>query len=99
MEIMPPRFQNRDYYKLGVYTVMSIVQGGCSLPYLSKPFFNYLLYGTYTGISTMVVPSDIPDFQLTCIVEKVQCYTGTVIDLKICRAGKMSGGGFYIKAY
>ena len=75
--------------------MMSIVQGGCGLPYLSKPFFNYLLYGTYTGISTMVAPSDIPDFQLRCIVEKVQCYTGTVIDLKICRAGKIRrGGGF-----
>ena len=71
--------------------MMSIVQGGCGLPYLSKPFFNYLLYGMYTGISTMVAPSDIPDFQLRCIVEKVQCYTGMVIDLKICRAGKIGG--------
>ena len=65
--------QNRDYYKLGVYTVMSIVQGGCGLPYLSKPFFNYLFYGTYTGISDLVTLSHIPDIQLRCIVEKVQC--------------------------
>lgn len=51
--------------------MMSIVQGGCGLPYLSRPFFNYIVSGTYTGISGIVPPSDIPDFHLRCIVEKV----------------------------
>ncbi len=51
--------------------MMSIVQGGCGLPYLSRAFFNYILQGTYTGISDLVTPREIPDFELRCIVEKV----------------------------
>ena len=59
---------------------MSIVQGGCGLPYLSRPFFDYILHGTYTGISDLVTPCDIPDQPLSqrsncCISRKcIRCH-------------------------
>ena len=65
-------FQNHDYFKLGMYTVMSVVQGGCGLPCLSRPFFNYLIEGEYTGISSHVQVTDIREPQLKFIVEKVR---------------------------
>lgn len=51
--------------------MLSVMQGGCGVPYLSRPFFNYIIVsGTLTGISDLVTPSSIPDFQLRCIIEK-----------------------------
>lgn len=58
--------------------MMSVMQGGCGVPYLSRPFFNYIVSGTLTGISDLVTPSSIPDFQMRCIVEKVHV-THTVL--------------------
>ena len=51
--------------------MISIMQGGYGIPYLSRPFFNYIVSGAYTGISDLVTPSSIPDFQLKFIIEKV----------------------------
>ena len=51
--------------------MISIVQGGCGIPYLSRPFFNYIVSVAYTGISDLVTPSSILDFQLRFIIEKV----------------------------
>ena len=47
---------------MGVYFVMS---GGCGLPFLARPVFDYLIGGQYKGISVPV--SEIPD----PIIEKV----------------------------
>ena len=52
--------------------MMSIVQGGCGLPCLSRPFFNYLVDGKYTGVSEYVQSKDLLDMpQLQFIIEKV----------------------------
>jgi len=45
---------------MGVYTVMSILQGDCRLPILAKPVFDYLSgVGEYTGID--VNECEVPD--------------------------------------
>ena len=69
--------------------MMSIVQGGCGLPYLSRPYFDYILHGTYTGISDLVTPCDIPDYELRGIVEKV-CFMAFIYCYHLmsrCRMG------------
>ncbi|XP_065901724.1 uncharacterized protein [Dysidea avara] len=61
--------QNRDYYYMGVYTVMSILQGGCGVPIMAKPVFDYLSgIGECTGID--INESEIPDGLLKIIVRK-----------------------------
>ena len=54
---------------MGVYFVMSVMQGGCGLPFLARPIFDYLVRGQYKGISVPV--SQIPDPTLRFIIEKV----------------------------
>ena len=62
---------------MGMYTVMSITQGGCGLPCLSQPFFDYLLRGQYTGIIDRISPASIPIMDLRFTVEKVNnLYSG-----------------------
>ena len=55
---------------MGVYTVMSIAQGGCGLPFLAGPVFNYLIgSGECTGI--MVDDCEMPEGLLKLVVKKV----------------------------
>ena len=66
--------QANEYYKLGMYTVMSILQGGCGLPCLTEPFFKYLISGEYVGVSEYVKSGDLADMpRLQTIVNKVHC--------------------------
>ena len=39
------QLQNDEYYFLGVYFVMSVLQGGCGFPFLAEPLYNYLVHG------------------------------------------------------
>ena len=59
--------------------MMSVMQGGCGIPYLSRPFLNYIVSGTLTGISDLATSSSIPDFELRSIVEKVCHSVGCLI--------------------
>ncbi len=55
---------------------MSIVYGGCGLPCLSRPLFNHLTNGKYTGIFEYAKSSDLCDMaQLKFIVKKVSACT------------------------
>uniref|UniRef100_A0A1X7VJR7 HECT domain-containing protein n=1 Tax=Amphimedon queenslandica TaxID=400682 RepID=A0A1X7VJR7_AMPQE len=64
-----------EYYKLGMYTAMSILQGGCGLPFLPEPFYQYLISGQYVGVSEYVESEDLLDMpQLKTIVNKVHGY-------------------------
>ena len=36
---------------MGAYTVMSIAQGGCGLPFLATAVFRYYVYGECTGVT------------------------------------------------
>lgn len=60
--------QNDEFYNLGVYFVMSVIQGGCGFPFLARSF-DYVVQGHYKGINVPV--EDIPDGTLRFIVEKV----------------------------
>ena len=62
---------------------MLIIQGGRGLPYLCRPFFDYILHGTYTRISDLVTPRDISDYELRCIVEK-GCYMAFISYHRVC---------------
>ena len=61
--------QNNEYKYLGLYTVMSITQGGCGVPFLAPPVYDY--------ISTRKLPDirlhlkDIPDATLRFVLQKV----------------------------
>lgn len=63
------KFQARDLYYVGVYTAMSILQGGNGLPCLDECVYNYLCGGGSTGIS--VSPDRVPDQTLRFAMEKV----------------------------
>ena len=53
-----------------VYTVMSILQGGCGMPIMAKPVFDYLSgTGDCTGIN--VSENRLPDGLLRIIVNEV----------------------------
>lgn len=55
-----------------MYTVMSILQGGCGLPCLAQPFFKYLISGEYVDVSQYVKSEDLLDMpQLNIIINKV----------------------------
>ena len=51
--------------------MMSIIQGGCGLPFLARPMYDYLVTGQCTGISHLVPIKDIPDAELKFVVTKV----------------------------
>ena len=66
-----------------VYTVMSILQGGCGVPIMAKPVFDYLSgIGECTGID--INESEIPDGLLKIIVRKVgeSCMHAVLLLLK-----------------
>jgi len=55
---------------MGVYAVLSIMQGGCGLPFLAKPVFNYISgIGECVGIK--IDDNEIPDGLLKLVVRKV----------------------------
>lgn len=60
--------QNRDFYNLGRYTGMSIMQGGNGFPFFATPVYDYYCYGKSTGFS--VSNKELPDSTLAYIVEK-----------------------------
>ena len=55
---------------MGVYTVMSISQGGCGLPFLAHPVFNYIA-GMGDCAGATINDDEIPDGLLKLIVTKV----------------------------
>ena len=55
---------------MGVYTVMSISQGGCGLPFLAHPVFNYIT-GMGDCVGATISDDEIPDGLLKLIVTKV----------------------------
>ena len=62
-------FQNRDYFYLGVFFVLSVMHGGNGMPFMAQPVFDYLVSGTYTEVK--VAATEIPDHIIRFIVEKV----------------------------
>uniref|UniRef100_A0A1X7V671 HECT domain-containing protein n=1 Tax=Amphimedon queenslandica TaxID=400682 RepID=A0A1X7V671_AMPQE len=63
--------QNRKYYYLGVYFVLSVLYGGNGFPLMHDSLFNYLVY---QSIDTSTVSVDnIPDQALKFLVNKVTC--------------------------
>jgi hypothetical protein len=60
--------QAQHFYYLGVYTAMSVVQGGCGLPVLAEAVYDYILSGKCTNIDVSI--SDIPDGGVSEIVQK-----------------------------
>ena len=55
---------------MGIYTVMSITQGGCGLPFLARPVFSYITgMGECTG--NRVDINEIPEGLLKLIINKV----------------------------
>ena len=62
--------QNNQYRYLGQYTVMSITQGGCSVPFLAPPVYEYISTGKLpTDIEVNL--KDIPDATLRFALQKV----------------------------
>ena len=61
--------QQRQYFYLGMYTAMSIIQGGCGIPFLAHPVYEYILRGTCTNVQINV--ADIPVLSLRDTVQKV----------------------------
>ena len=55
---------------MGVYTVMSITQGGCGLPFLARAVFNYIS-GIGECIGAAINDDEIPDGLLKLVVRKV----------------------------
>ena len=59
----------KEFYSLGVYTAMSVVQGGNGFPFLADCVYEYLVSGVSTGIR---IPMDkVPDPSLRFALEKV----------------------------
>ena len=57
---------------MGVYTVMSITQGGCGLPFLARAVFNYISgIGDVYCIGATINDDEIPDGLLKLVVRKV----------------------------
>ena len=64
--------QAKDWYNLGVYTTMSVMQGGSGFPFMADAVYNYFCTGDSTGI---IVPNDkVPNHILRCALEKVCVY-------------------------
>ena len=49
--------QQRQYYMLGLFTAMSITQGGCGMPILASAVYEYMIQGKCTGVQ--IAPVDI----------------------------------------
>lgn len=62
--IMNCSLQAQNFYYLGVYTAMSVVQGGCGLPVLAEAVYEYITSGKCTNIEV-----DISDLQDCAICE------------------------------
>lgn len=63
--------QKREFYILGVYTVMSILQGGPGLPIFAKPVYDYISAGQFMGVTVPL--AEIPDPTLQFVLQRV-CY-------------------------
>ena len=50
---------------------MSVVQGGCGFPFLSRAVYEYIACGKYTNVD--VEEEDIPDMCLRFAIQKVIC--------------------------
>lgn len=61
--------QKNEFFYLGQYAAMSIIQGGCGFPFLSKPVYCYISCGKYTNINVDL--DCIPDAVLKFAIEKV----------------------------
>ena len=62
---------------MGVYTVMSITQGGCGLPFLARCVFNYITgMGECTDVE--VNEHEMPEGLLKLVVKKVMMWLGIV---------------------
>lgn len=61
--------QRNELYHLGQYIAMSIVQGGCGLPCLADPVYEYICSGKCTYLD--VDNEEIPDSKLKFVVQKV----------------------------
>lgn len=63
-------FQERQYYYLGTFTALSIVQGGCGIPCLATSVYEYVSVGKCSNFE--VDPADIPDLALRNTVQMVR---------------------------
>lgn len=62
--------QNSQYKYLGQYTVMSITQGGCRVPFLAPPVYEYITTGKLpTDIEVNL--RDMPEETLRFVLQKV----------------------------
>ena len=62
--------QNNQYKYLGQYTVMSIAQGGCGIPFLAPPVYDYISTGKLPDVKVHL--KDIPDATLRFVLQKVR---------------------------
>ncbi len=68
--IFPIILQNNHYKYLGQYVVMSMTQGGCGIPYLSPPVYDYICSGKLPS-SIEVDKKNLPNTTLAFILQKV----------------------------
>jgi len=61
--------QRNEFYHLGQYIAMSVVQGGCGLPCLAEPVYEYICSGKCTNLD--VDNEEIPDPDLKFVIQKV----------------------------
>ena len=60
-------FQNRDFYYIGMYIVLSIVNGCDGIPVLAKPVYEYMTSGSYKDIKM----EEVHDEAILAVVETV----------------------------
>ena len=51
--------QNNQYKYLGQYTVMSITQGGCGIPFLAPPVYDYISTGKLPDVRRLKSPEEV----------------------------------------
>eukprot|EP00731_Ephydatia_muelleri_P016435 Em0009g859a len=61
-------FQQRHFFYFGLFTAMSVVQGGCGIPCLADPVYEYITSGKCSSI--VVSSDDIPELAMRDTVEK-----------------------------
>ena len=61
--------QVRNFYNLGRYSAMSIIQGGSGLPFLAELVYNYLCTGECTGLA--IQTEEVPDPTVRFVLKRV----------------------------
>ena len=72
------KLQNGHYKYLGQFTLMSITQGGCGIPFLAPSVYNYICTGKLPSCADTSL-KDIPYPNLNYILEKVSSILDVIL--------------------